>query len=161
MSCSRLYRTPAWPPGAGPDFVNAAVVLHCRGALGGVLSRLHAQEAAAGRVRGARWAPRVLDLDLLGAGNRVAPDLDVIKHWMHLPPQAQTVEAPDQMIVPHPRLQDRAFVLIPLMDVASDWRHPVTGRTVRSMVSGLAARERREIRAIGPVDGVVNCKSRA
>ncbi len=45
--------------------------------------------------------------------------------------------APERLILPHPRLQDRAFVLIPLNDVAPDWVHPVTGQTVRQMLDAL------------------------
>ena len=51
--------------------------------------------------------------------------------------QDQRQHAPNQLILPHPRLQDRAFVLVPLADVAPDWRHPVLGHTVAEMVADL------------------------
>jgi 2-amino-4-hydroxy-6-hydroxymethyldihydropteridine diphosphokinase len=53
--------------------------------------------------------------------------------------------APDRLIVPHPRVQDRAFVLVPLMDVAPDWCHPVLRLTVRQMASALPAAARAEV----------------
>jgi len=49
----------------------------------------------------------------------------------------QEARAPDQLILPHPRLHDRAFVLVPLADVAPDWRHPVLDCTIRQMVAAL------------------------
>ncbi|SDZ55597.1 2-amino-4-hydroxy-6-hydroxymethyldihydropteridinediphosphokinase [Jannaschia faecimaris] len=158
IACSRLFRTPAWPPGAGPDFVNAAAVLSTSWSPGAVLDRLHRVEERHGRVRQRRWAPRVLDLDLLAAGQAIAPDVATFHRWMTLSADRQMVEAPETLVLPHPRLADRAFVLIPLLDVAPDWRHPVTGRTVRAMADALSAEKRREIRAIGTVDGVVNRK---
>lgn len=155
---SRLFRTPAWPPGSGPDFVNAALVLRTGWSPRAVLDRLHAVEARHGRVRSRRWGARVLDLDLIAAGQRVAPDRATVGIWMDLPQAEQVRRTPHGLILPHPRLGDRAFVLIPLMDVAPDWRHPISGRSVRTMVAGLSAKDRREIRPLGPVDGVVNRK---
>lgn len=158
VAVSRLYRTPAWPPGNGPDFANAVLMLQCGFPAHVLLARLHRMEARVGRVRGRRWAPRVLDLDLLAQGAAIAPDRLTLRHWMDLSEAAQARDTPETLILPHPRLADRAFVLIPALDVAPDWRHPLTGRTVRSMAAGVSAQKRREIRAVGPVDGVVNRK---
>ena len=74
LDVSRAYRTPAWPRGAGPDFVNAAFRLPDRGTPEGLLDVLHRLEQRFGRVRGARWQPRTLDLDLIAWGQRVLPD---------------------------------------------------------------------------------------
>lgn len=159
--CSGLYRTPAFPPGAGPDFVNAVVALHTALPPRAVLDRLHAIEDRHGRIRDVRWGARVLDLDLLAVGQSVVPNVDVWRDWHDRPAAEQATLAPDRMILPHPRLQDRAFVLIPLLDVAPGWRHPVTGRTVRAMADGMSGAARREVRAIGPTRGVVNRNLRA
>lgn len=155
---SRLYRTPAWPPGNGPDFANAVLMLSCKLSPRVLLDHLHRIEARAGRVRGRRWAPRVLDLDLLACGSAIRPDRVTLRKWMTLSEARQVRDAPEDLILPHPRLADRAFVLIPALDVAPDWRHPATGRSIRTMVAGLSSEKRREIRAVGPVDGVVNRK---
>jgi 2-amino-4-hydroxy-6-hydroxymethyldihydropteridine diphosphokinase len=93
---SRLYRTdPVGPP--QPDYLNAALALTTDASPRALLETLLAVEARLGRVRGERWGPRTLDLDLLVCGRRV--------------------DEPD-LTVPHPRLRERAFALAPLLDVA-------------------------------------------
>jgi len=149
IRCSRLYRSPAFPPGAGPDFVNAACAVRVAEPVAArgedLLVRLHRIEAAAGRQRDGRWTPRVLDLDLIAWEDRIAPSADIVRHWMELPLSRQATEAPDRLILPHPRLQDRAFVLKPLADVAPGWRHPVLGRSVAEMLDALPAEASREV----------------
>lgn len=105
---SRLYRTPPWGVVEQPDFVNAVAVLQTELPPHELLQALLAIEAAAGRVRGVRNGPRVLDLDLL-----VYDDV--------------SLQASD-LVLPHPRLHERAFVLLPLADVAADVVIPGRGR---------------------------------
>ncbi len=142
---SRYYSTPCFPPGAGPDFVNAAIGIETELTPEDVLAALHRAEAAFGRERPSRWAPRTLDLDLIAYGSLVLPDETVLSHWMNLPLEDQKRLAPDRLIVPHPRMHERAFVLIPLADIAPDWRHPVTGKTVRQMVDDLPDAEKKGV----------------
>jgi 2-amino-4-hydroxy-6-hydroxymethyldihydropteridine diphosphokinase len=86
-----------------------------------LLARLMAIEAAAGRVRSLRNAPRVLDLDIIAIG-------DVVR------------QEPDP-ILPHPRAHERAFVLAPLAEVAPDWVHPVSGRSVGELLGAVCGQE--------------------
>ncbi len=150
-SRSRWFRTPAFPPGSGPDFVNAAAALESSLGPERVLAALHGAEAELGRVRTGRlmrWAPRVCDLDLIAIGDMVLPDCETLARWMALDlGQAQTV-APPLLVLPHPRMHERGIVLAPLADIAPDWRHPATGLTVAEMLAALPADALAEIRPL-------------
>jgi 2-amino-4-hydroxy-6-hydroxymethyldihydropteridine diphosphokinase len=145
---SRFFRTPAYPAGAGPDFVNAAAVLQTPFDAPQTLARLHAVEAALGRTRTVRWGARTLDLDLLAMGDLVLPDAQTHCYWREMPLEQQKTATPEVLILPHPRLAERAFVLVPLLDVAADWVHPVTGKTVRQMHDALPEPGRQEVVAL-------------
>jgi 2-amino-4-hydroxy-6-hydroxymethyldihydropteridine diphosphokinase len=145
VAVSRFFRTPAFPPGSGPDFVNAAVLVSSGLTADGILAALHGIEAAFGRKRETRWGARTLDLDLLAFADMVLPDRDTQMAWMQMSPERQQKDAPEQLILPHPRLQDRGFVLIPLAEIAPSLTHPVTGRTVAAMVEALSEAEKAAI----------------
>lgn len=116
---SRWYATPSEPLGAGaPDFVNGVARLEGpSGEPAALLAALHAIEAAAGRARPYLNAPRTLDLDLLDAWGAVR-------------------DGP-ALTLPHPRAHLRRFVLVPLRDVAPDWRHPVFGAPIDALLAAL------------------------
>jgi len=122
VAVSRWYRSAPVPRSDQPDYVNGIVRL--RAVAGGegpdpaaLLDALQAIETAHGRVRSVPNAARTLDLDLVAMGACIR-------------------DAPDP-ILPHPRAHLRAFVLLPLRDVAPDWRHPVLGRSVGDLISAL------------------------
>lgn len=101
LRASRLYRTPAWGRRDQPDFVNAAAALETALSPRELLDALLAIERDFGRDRGdddARWGPRTLDLDLLLYGDAI-------------------IDQPG-LRVPHPHLHERAFVLVPLLEIA-------------------------------------------
>lgn len=105
---SRLYRTRPWGVADQPDFINAVACVATTLAPRELLAALLAIEARAGRVRGVPNGPRTLDLDLLAYGERV-------------------IDEPG-LAVPHPRLHERAFVLLPLADLAPGLEVPGRGR---------------------------------
>ncbi|MES2435369.1 MAG: 2-amino-4-hydroxy-6-hydroxymethyldihydropteridine diphosphokinase [Pseudomonadota bacterium] len=144
---STLYQTPCFPAGAGPDYVNAAAVVTLRHSMSAadILACLHSVEAKFGRERVQRWGMRSLDIDLLALGESVFPNVETYLKWKNLLPEDQSRLTPDQLILPHPRLAERAFVLVPLNDVAPDWRHPITGLTVAQMLAALPAQDRAEV----------------
>ena len=133
VSCSHFYQTPAFPPGSGPDFVNAAIAITTGQPAAAILRQLHDIEDQADRIRTARWEQRTLDLDLIGMGDQIQPDIESYINWRDLPFADQMEKSPDELILPHPRLQDRAFALVPLADVAPDWVHPVLGQTITDL----------------------------
>ncbi len=144
-SVSRFYQTPCFPAGAGPDYVNAVIAMSTSLPRGELLAALHGVEAEFDRQRTSRWAARTLDLDLLTFDAEICPDLPTYSHWRQLEPDHQATLTPEQLILPHPRLQDRGFVLVPLVDIAPDWIHPVLGITARQMLAALPEDQTREI----------------
>jgi 2-amino-4-hydroxy-6-hydroxymethyldihydropteridine diphosphokinase len=145
---SRFYETPCFPAGAGPDYINLVAVVDTPHNPEDLLTQLHEVEAKFGRARQVRWAGRTLDIDILSYENRIFPDLDTYNHWKDLPVQAQMQNAPTGLILPHPRIQDRGFVLIPLCDVFPDWIHPVSGKTAQMLCDALPISETQEIKPL-------------
>ena len=142
---SKYYATPCFPAGFGPDYCNACARLTGPSDPAEILAALHRVEAQFGRERARRWGSRSLDLDLLAVGETVMPDEATQSRWREIAVEEQTQRTPDTLILPHPRLQDRAFVLVPLCDIAANWRHPILDRTARELCEALPEETRAEV----------------
>ena len=147
---SNWYKTPAFPAGSGPDYVNGVVLVETTDTPEAVLKTLHKIEKNIGRTRDNRWEPRICDLDLLSYGTEIRPDISTFRKWQDLPLSDQKTMTPEQMILPHPRLQDRAFVLVPMRDVVPDWVHPVSGITLNELINALPSEDIEQIQVISP-----------
>lgn len=150
---ARWRRSAAVPAGAGPDFVNGAARIETDLPPVRLLALLHEIERALGRERGAqnggaRWAARPCDLDLIAYGDLVLPDEATVRGLMALGASAADEPVPEELILPHPRLHDRAFVLGPLAEIAPGWRHPLTGRTAAKMLADLPHGSRADMELI-------------
>jgi 2-amino-4-hydroxy-6-hydroxymethyldihydropteridine diphosphokinase len=109
---SSLYQTtPVGPP--QPDYVNACAILTVELSPLALLDTLLAIEAQFGRVRRERWQARTLDLDLL-----LYQDL--------------ILDSP-RLTIPHPRMRERGFVLVPLAEIVPDWQEPITGKSIAQL----------------------------
>ncbi|HSF94714.1 MAG TPA: 2-amino-4-hydroxy-6-hydroxymethyldihydropteridine diphosphokinase [Thermohalobaculum sp.] len=145
---SRWYRTPAYPPGSGPDFLNGAALLESLLAPEAMLAALHDVETRLGRERPTRWAPRTCDLDMTAYGDLILPDRETLARWMALDLGKAQSLVPPRLILPHPRMHERGFVLVPLAEIAPGWRHPALGLTAAEMCDGLPVNERAAIRPL-------------
>jgi 2-amino-4-hydroxy-6-hydroxymethyldihydropteridine diphosphokinase len=116
---SPWYRSAPLPAADQPWFVNGVIAVTTRLAPAELLAVLHLTEQRFGRHRRDRNEPRVLDLDLLDYHGRVEGG------------------GGSPVALPHPRLHERAFVLLPLRDVAPDWHHPITGQSVDALIAAL------------------------
>ena len=122
---SRWYRSAPVPASDQPWFVNAVAEVRTGLSAAELLDLLHGIEREMGRVRRVRDEARVIDLDLLIYG--------------------ETISGPGETpVLPHPRLAERAFVVLPLAELAPDWRHPGSGRSLQEMIRALPADQRAE-----------------
>ncbi|HEX3724109.1 MAG TPA: 2-amino-4-hydroxy-6-hydroxymethyldihydropteridine diphosphokinase [Nitrolancea sp.] len=128
---SSLYETVPVGYVDQPRFLNAVVLLETDLQPNELLTRTMAIEQSRGRQRSFANAPRTLDIDILFIDDLIIQS--------------------EALTVPHPRLQDRAFVLVPLAEITPNLRHPVLGESAQDLLLKLTGEQRREVRILrGP-----------
>lgn len=117
LARSRLYQTPPLGPVGQPDYLNAVVEIKTQLMPLQLLDLLQQIELAHGRERKQHWGARTLDLDIIDYAGRLVEN--------------------DRLTLPHAELAHRMFVLRPLYDIAPEWLHPLTGKSVHDMLQAL------------------------
>ncbi|MFQ5519526.1 MAG: 2-amino-4-hydroxy-6-hydroxymethyldihydropteridine diphosphokinase [Mariprofundus sp.] len=117
LASSLLYRSPPIGPAGQPDYLNAAIAINTILSPLELLDQLQAIEQLYGRERGEHWGPRTLDLDIIAIDSAIIDS--------------------ERLIVPHPHMLARQFVLRPLCDLAPEWHHPLLGETLLSRLHQL------------------------
>jgi 2-amino-4-hydroxy-6-hydroxymethyldihydropteridine diphosphokinase len=115
IQASPIYITPPWGFEEQPDFLNQVLEVQTEIAPRPLLRYLKKIESKMGRLKTFRNGPRLIDIDILFYGQRVVKS--------------------SKLSIPHPRLHERAFVLVPLNDIAPDFVHPILNITVETMLS--------------------------
>jgi 2-amino-4-hydroxy-6-hydroxymethyldihydropteridine diphosphokinase len=132
LAASRIYRTPAMGFSPQPDYLNAVLLVTSPKGPAAIMRSLKAIERKAGRRAAKPWGPRPLDLDLLfSRGTRLG---------LRRPGGKRTAHQSRPLLLPHPGLEDRAFVLIPLRELAPHFHSPASGRSLTQLVHALPAR---------------------
>ena len=124
LTRSGWYRTEPVPQSDQPWFVNAVVSLATELSAKDLLTVLQTTERHFGRIRGEPNGPRILDLDILDY-------------------QGEVMNA-TSLVLPHPRLHERRFVLMPIAEIAPDWRHPILGLTAAQLLARLSSEQQIE-----------------
>ncbi|WP_159079700.1 2-amino-4-hydroxy-6-hydroxymethyldihydropteridine diphosphokinase [Methyloceanibacter sp. wino2] len=125
LKVSNFYETAAVGRAGQPPYVNAVAQIETAMPPEALLRRLKQIERAAGRRGGSPWGPRSLDIDILDFKGRV-------QNWQGGTPRFARA-GPRPLVLPHPWIEKRPFVLRPLLDVAPDWRHPVTKKSAQEL----------------------------
>ena len=94
-----------------------------------------------GRKRQERWGPRTCDIDILLCDQQILPSELYFNKWLNLNLSDQIRLVPDELILPHPRLQERTFFLKPLIDLQPDWIHPFLKVKAKEMLDSLPSHE--------------------
>ena len=116
---SSFWTSPAWPDPKDPAYTNAVIELDTDLSPERLLNIMQGIENVFGRVREKRWASRTVDLDIIDFRGLERSD--------------------ERLDLPHPRAFERAFVLLPLAEIAPDWIDPATGRHIKDLVAALDA----------------------
>ena len=148
VSLSRFYESPAYPEGSGPNFINSVVKVEANYSPHGILQKLHEIEEKFERQRNSRWGVRTLDLDLIAMEGQVFPSNELFQYWFDLSLSEQKVKTPNELILPHPRIQDRVFVLSPLLDIEPNWIHPILNKTVAQLYEELPGQTKKDIQTV-------------
>ncbi len=154
LGVSGLWRSAPFGILRQPPFLNAVVMVRTALAPHGMLQQLVMLERAAGRLRGVDWGARALDIDLLAADRSDGSGIVARPVGMGRGARGRSAHRWQRrgLVLPHPGLVERSFVLLPLVEVAPDWRHPLLGATASTLLARLHGRAVAACQPLKPVE---------
>lgn len=126
LSCSSYYKSAPVPASDHPWYINGVLALREAPPPEKLLAELHNIEASFGRIRSVRNEPRALDLDILSYHDLCCGQDQIVPE-----------KPPFPLTIPHPRAHERAFVLHPLIEIAPNWRHPLSRLKIQKLIQNL------------------------
>ena len=127
ISVSNYYETPSWPDPKKPKYINIVLKVTCEYKPWELLNLCKNIEKKLGRKKASKNSPRICDIDIL---------------------DFEKIRINNQIILPHPRLHLRNFVLLPLFELDKNWYHPISKYHIKSLISSLSNRDIRSIKQI-------------
>lgn len=128
---SSWYQTAPVPPSDQPDFTNGVALVRTGLSPQALMQELLRIETGFGRQRRRRWEARILDLDIIDFNGLVRPGDG---RWRSAGEQPAASPGSGELVLPHPRMHQRRFVLQPLAEILPGWRHPVVGHSVEQLL---------------------------
>ena len=142
IKVSGFYQTAPVPTTDQPDFINCVVAGETVHNALEMLDICQSIEMSFGRDRAARWGARTLDIDIIGHDQQIYPS---VAAWRAVAENMAAGTEMPELVLPHPFMHQRAFVLRPLCDLAPEWWHPVLRRTVADLLSVQHEQERTSV----------------
>ncbi len=142
---SGLYRTEPVPKSDQPDFINCVITGKTHHKALEILDICQSIERIFGRERSTRWGARTLDIDIINYDHQIYPSLD---EWRAVADHVDVSTDMPKLVLPHPFMHQRAFVLRPLCDLVPGWSHPVYSRTATDLLSEQPEQDRDSVVAV-------------
>ena len=142
---SKWYISSSFVDKSEPRYVNVGIRLSTNLKPKELLNFTADLEIKYGRKRERRWEPRTCDIDILLCDQLIMPSKLYFEKWLKLDFFEQKELSPDELILPHPRLQERTFFLKPLNDLQPDWTHPFLKMKAKEMLDSLPSNELQNI----------------
>ena len=141
ISQSKWYQSESFPDKSKPTFINVGIKIISKLEPYQILKIIDEIEKGFGRIRKRRWDARVCDIDIIYCNKKIIPTRNILKKWMSMKIEEQLITTPRTLILPHPRIQDRLFFLVPLNELSPNWRHPILGKTAKEILDSIPQNE--------------------
>ena len=131
VKTSKNYESLSWPNKKNPKFINVVIKVKTTLSAAALMKKCLIIEKRLGRLRNKKNDPRTCDIDIIDYDKRI-----IFKKAKH------------NVVIPHPKMHQRNFVLLPLFEIAKDWIHPIKNTSIRDLISSLKTEELKTIKII-------------